>query len=76
MRYASLMAAGRKLLVLSVDSELLLIEDDRSLPRILSRLKLSESNDRSLSHPATADRSLFVRLGKSIARLNLDSAGE
>lgn len=76
MRYASLVAAGRKLLVLSDDSELLLIEDAGSSPRVLSRLKLSESNDRSLSHPAIADRSLFVRLGKTIARLNLEPAGQ
>ena len=76
MGYASLVATGRTLLVLSDDSELILIEDEGSSAKIVSRLKLSESNDRSLSHPAIADRSLFVRLGKTIARLSLDPAIE
>ncbi|MCA9080269.1 MAG: PQQ-binding-like beta-propeller repeat protein [Planctomycetaceae bacterium] len=69
--YASLIVSGKRLLVLSVDGHLRLIEDAGETFRVLGELSLSKESVDVLSHPALAGTRLFVRLGRRIVCLEL-----
>lgn len=59
--YASLIACGSRLLILSQDGELLLVETAGVQPRILSRLRPMEGEKDLYSHPALLGKRLFIR---------------
>lgn len=69
--YGSLIANGERVLALTFKEELILIDPHHAEPVILSRLRLSEDGSDCWSHPALAHRALFVRLGRTICRLNI-----
>jgi len=71
--YASLVASERKLLVFSERAELMLVQDKGASAEILGKLKVTEEDVRTLSHPAFVGNSMFVRFGKSIARIDLSA---
>lgn len=70
--YGSLIANDQRVVALTFKSELVLIDVQQPQPVILSRLLLEEDGSDCWSHPALAQRALFVRLGRNICRLNLD----
>jgi outer membrane protein assembly factor BamB len=70
--YASLIASDNRLLVLSRHAELLLVALDPERLAIVSRLQLSDVPGETLAHPALAGTALYVRLGTTLARLNLE----
>jgi outer membrane protein assembly factor BamB len=69
--YCSLIASDSRLLILSSSAELLLVSTDTPVPRILAKLKLSSERIQTLSHPAVASGSLYVRLNRTLARMKL-----
>lgn len=69
--YCSLIASDSRLLVLSSGAELVLVSTDGAAPQILSRLKLSSERIQTLSHPAVVSGSLYVRLNRTLARMDL-----
>ena len=69
--YGSVIANDSRLLALTAEGELLLIDTSRPEPVILSRLRLTVDLKQVLSHPALADDSLYVRLGTTLCRLKL-----
>ncbi len=69
--YGSLIATRDRLLAVTFKEELILIDPRHDEPTILSRLMLSEDGTDCWSHPAIAERALFLRLGTTICRLNL-----
>lgn len=69
--YCSLIASDSRLLVFSSGGELLLVATDTDTPRILSKLRLTTDRVQTLSHPAVAAESLYVRLNRSLVRLDL-----
>jgi outer membrane protein assembly factor BamB len=70
-QYGSLIVSDRRALVLSGEGELILIATDQDKPGIISRLKLTKTPVRVLAHPAVAGNAMYVRLGKTLGRLNL-----
>jgi outer membrane protein assembly factor BamB/ABC-type phosphate/phosphonate transport system substrate-binding protein len=70
--YASLIASDNRLLVLSRHAELLLVALDQDPPAIVSRLPLGDLPGEALAHPAVAGSALYVRLGTTLARLDLE----
>lgn len=73
-KHGSLIATRERVLVLTFKEELVLINPHLAEPAILSRLALSEDGSDCWSHPALANRALFVRLGRTLCRLNLGDA--
>ncbi len=69
--YGCLIASDNRLLALNDDGELLLLATDQDPARIISRLRLQKERKQVLSHPALAGTSLYVRIGKSLSKLNL-----
>ena len=69
--YTSLIASQERLLALTAGCELLLVDIENG--KISDRLKLSNRNMRTLSHPALVGSQLYVRLGKKLMRLELSS---
>jgi outer membrane protein assembly factor BamB len=69
--YGCLIASEQRLLALSENGELLLLTTEERPPRILSRLKLSESRTQILSHPAVVEFSLYLRIGNQLGKLSL-----
>ncbi len=69
--YGSLIASDSRLLALTSEGELLLIDTSSPNPMILSRLDLTNERKQVLSHPAVAGDSLYLRLGTSLCRLKL-----
>ena len=59
--FASLLAAGDRLLVASFHGELLLLKVGRNQAQILSRVQVLEPEVEMYAHPALADRRLYVR---------------
>lgn len=74
-RYASLIVAGRRLLAMSEDAQLILLEDAGQECRELGRLRLTEEDVQVLSHPALVGTRLFARVGESLMCIEL-SAGK
>ncbi len=70
--YCCLIASDDRLLALSDEGELLLIATDQATPVISGRLKLHQKRLQFLSHPAVAGDSIYVRIGKTLARLKLE----
>lgn len=72
-RHGSLIASDQRVLVLTFGGELVLLDSTAPELRILGRLKLTE--DKSLecwSHPALAQKKLFVRLSDQLVCLDLE----
>lgn len=69
--YGCLIASDSRLLAFNDDGELLLIVTDQDAPAIVSRTKLQTDRKQVLSHPALVGDSLYVRLGKTLAKLKL-----
>ncbi len=73
-KYGSLIASTERLLALTFKEELILIDPHQAEPVILSRLQLSEDGSDCWSHPALANGALYLRLGRSICRLDLNKS--
>lgn len=71
--YGSLVVSDRRILIYSERGELVLIDDQGASGQIISRLKVTTDEVRTLAHPAFVGCSMFVRFGQKIARLDLDS---
>ena len=71
--YGSLIASDSRLLALTAEGELLLIDTSCPAPVIVSRLHLTDDRMQVLSHPAAAGDSLYVRLGTRLCRLQLNA---
>jgi outer membrane protein assembly factor BamB len=74
--YCSLIASDSKLLALTSRSELILLSADMvspkiASPKIISRLQLGDGNQKTLPHPAIVGSAIFVRFGRTLARLDL-----
>ncbi len=70
-KYGSLIASDQRVLALTGDAELILIDGVAAMPVVLSRLRLADAGAETLAHPALAGRSLFIRFGSTLARLDL-----
>ena len=69
--YAALIASPTRVLALSQEGELLLLDAQADALQIVSRWPLSQEKISVLSHPALVADRLFVRLGKRLACFNL-----
>ncbi len=69
--YASLIASNDRLLAFTESGELILIECQPKSGRIFSRLRLTNENARCLSHPALVGNRLYIRFGRTLARVDL-----
>lgn len=69
--YGCLIASDARLLAMNDEGELLLIATDQNPASIISRLRLRKERTQVLSHPAVAGNALYVRIGTTLARLNL-----
>lgn len=69
--YASLVATDARLLCLTLDAQVLLIDATADEYRELGRWKLGEPGDETYSHPALADERLYVRIGRKLLCLDL-----
>ncbi|MBX3443139.1 MAG: PQQ-binding-like beta-propeller repeat protein [Planctomyces sp.] len=74
--YASLIASPRqnRLLVLTSRAELVLVQDEGSQGRVLSRLSLRDDGSEALSHPALVGGMLYYRIGRDVAALPLEGS--
>lgn len=70
--YAALIASDRRLLCLTLKSELLLIDAEADDYVELARWPLRVDRGETLSHPAVAGRRLYVRLGRELCCLELE----
>lgn len=70
-RYAGIIADEKRLLILTQDSELVLVAADPKRFRLLSRLELTSSGAEVHAHPALDGNRLFLRLGQKLVRLDL-----
>lgn len=72
-QFCSLILADDRLLVLTEQSELLLIDvtPDAKGDRILARENLSDGSGRSLSHPALVGDVLYVRTNAALSAWSL-----
>jgi outer membrane protein assembly factor BamB len=71
--YGSVIACPplKRLLVLTLDCHLLLVEDLDSTGRVLSDLALTQGDAETHSHPAIVGDLIYVRLGRSLSALRL-----
>ena len=72
--YGSLIASADRVLAITFKEELILINPQLGEPEIVSRLSLSDDGTDCWSHPALANQALFLRLGRSLCRLNFSAA--
>jgi outer membrane protein assembly factor BamB len=70
--YAALIAAPDRVLALSEQGELLLLDPLADQLRILSRMKLTSERISTLSHPALVGSRLYTRLGRRLVCLSLE----
>ncbi len=70
--YVSLIACDHRILAYTTAAELILLADEGETCREVSRLKLANAAKGVLSHPALVGSRLFVRMGRQIARLDLE----
>jgi outer membrane protein assembly factor BamB len=70
--YGCLIASDERLLVMNDEGELLLVSSTDPAMPILSRLRLKDDRNQVLAHPALTDKALFVRIGTTLSRLNLE----
>ncbi|MEZ6057691.1 MAG: PQQ-binding-like beta-propeller repeat protein [Planctomycetaceae bacterium] len=70
-KYASLVASKDRLLCLTLDCQLLLI-DPAANERIVDRWQLVSDRTETLSHPAFLGRHIFVRLGQELHCYSLE----
>lgn len=73
VNYGSLIgsAGSKRLLATTLDCQLILLEDKGDSAAELGRLVLRDDGTEMLSHPALAGTRLYVRLGETIACLDL-----
>lgn len=76
VKYGSLIGsvASKRLLATTLDCQLILLEDRGESAAELGRLVLRDDGTEMLSHPALAGTRLYVRLGETIACLDLATA--
>jgi outer membrane protein assembly factor BamB len=72
--YASVIACGDRVLIVSKHGELLLVDAAANHFRLISRQKAFDDDSGVLSHPALVGRKLYVRGSDEIVCLDLDSA--
>jgi outer membrane protein assembly factor BamB len=72
--YASLIASDKRVLCLTLDATLLLIDSTADEYREVGRLSLTEGRQETLSHPAWCQGKLYVRLGTRLVCLTLEAA--
>jgi hypothetical protein len=70
--YTSIIGSRDRLLVTTIQGELLLISCDPGQFRLLDRLALEQSDVQVLSHPALVGHQFYIRLGDTVACLALD----
>lgn len=69
--HTSIVASADRVLVITARGELLLIDATSDDYRLISRAQLSASDIDVFSHPAFVNQHLFIRLGKTLARVSL-----
>ncbi len=74
--YASIIACGNRVLILSKHGELLLVDAKADHYKLISRLKVFDDDPGVYSHPALIGKHLFVRGSEEIVCLNLESPKE
>lgn len=72
--YAALIASDDRLLCLTLDAQLILIDATASEYRELGRLKLATARRETYSHPALLGSRLYVRIGDELTCLDLEAA--
>jgi hypothetical protein len=70
-QYASIIGGNKRILVTTLDAQLLLLDATSKTPKLLSRLKLADDGTEVHSHPAMVDGDLIVRLGATLCRVSL-----
>ncbi len=73
--YAALVATETRLLCLTLDAQLILIDATAAEYCELGRLRLREDGAETLSHPALLGKRLYVRIGQELLCLDLDAPG-
>jgi hypothetical protein len=71
--HASLFASEDRVLIVTMQSELILLDATADRGRIVSRLRLFEDDVESYSHPALVGTRLFLRHGNVMACVDLGS---
>jgi outer membrane protein assembly factor BamB/ABC-type phosphate/phosphonate transport system substrate-binding protein len=71
--HASLFASEDRVLIVTMQSELILLDATSDCGRIVSRLRLFEDDVESYSHPALVGTRLFLRNGNVMACVDLGS---
>jgi len=70
--FATLIAGAGRVLIATIDGELLLVRADHKKYELISRLQVLTGDDREVwSHPAITEGSLYIRSKSSISRLKL-----
>jgi hypothetical protein len=69
--YATLIADDHRVLVLTVEGELILLDGKSAACSVISRLKVFEDDVEMYSHPALVGTRLYVRAGFNVACLDL-----
>ena len=72
--YGSLIVSDDRLLCLTLDAQLILIDATADEYKELGRLKLQSGRRETYSHPAILDRKLYVRIGEELNCLDLETA--
>lgn len=70
-QYASIIGDGDRILVTTLDAQLVLLDAKSDQPKILGQTKLIDDGTEIHSHPALVDGSLIVRLGTNLCRVSL-----
>jgi outer membrane protein assembly factor BamB len=71
--YATLIADDRRVLVITLGGELILLDAESDQCAVISRLRLFEDDVEMYSHPALVGTRLYVRAGFSVACLDLQA---
>ncbi len=74
--YASIIACGDRVLILSKHGELLLLDTKADHYKLISRLKVFDDDPGVYSHPALIGKHLFVRGSEEIVCVDLEPPQE
>lgn len=70
-QYGSIIGGRKRILVTTLDAQLLLLDATSKAPKLISRSKLADDGTEIHSHPAMVDGDLIVRLGATLCRVSL-----
>jgi outer membrane protein assembly factor BamB len=70
-QYTSIVGDTDRVLVITLDANLVLLDAKGTQPKILSQTKLRDDGTEIHSHPAFVDDSMIVRLGATLCRISL-----